>query len=153
MITNYFVKVCSSSFKPLRFGLFRLTSYSIRLPTLREQPYSNFDPLSPSERSPKIVTTVSDIYARFLPSESPICTDPNYGSVICDDHICTVSTGTSHLLLPLYNLYKFFDRNPIDRWEYKGYSHRPLPNFHMTFENKHQDMLRIETELQRNINC
>ncbi len=73
VITNYFLKVCSSSFEPLRFRPFRPTSYSIRLPALREQTYLNLFKLCssiPSERSIKIVTTVSDNHARFLPSES-----------------------------------------------------------------------------------
>ncbi len=59
VITNYSLNVCSSSFKPLRFGLLRLTSYSIRLLASRGKTYSNFCPLSPSERSPILVTPVS----------------------------------------------------------------------------------------------
>ncbi len=35
VIINYFLRVCSSSFEPLRFGLFRFTSYPIRLPASR----------------------------------------------------------------------------------------------------------------------
>ncbi len=70
VITNYFLKVCPSSFESCRFGPFRPTSYSIRLPRIAGTNLFKLCSSIPIGGRQRWIPLCPIIYARFSLSES-----------------------------------------------------------------------------------